>query len=68
MQKHGDPPAAIVDDISGSIQADLGAGGGLGGGLPGESELDEDDLANLRLPPDLLKDLPAELQKDCVIC
>ncbi|KAF5837010.1 Pex19 protein family-domain-containing protein [Dunaliella salina] len=73
MQKFGDPPAAIVEEIGGSINQ------------PGESSseadctgvegLNPEDLANFELPPDLLKDLPQdllkdlppEMQKDCCI-
>ena len=38
----------------------LCAGAGLAG-------LSEEELANFQLPPDMLKDLPANLQKDCAI-
>ncbi|GFH05954.1 uncharacterized protein HaLaN_00505, partial [Haematococcus lacustris] len=72
MQQHGDPPKAIVDEISSSTQAST-TEPGADDEVPGEPHgLDNIDLSNLDLPDDmlpeeLLKNLPAELQKECCI-
>mmetsp|Transcript_12553 Transcript_12553/g.27080 ORF Transcript_12553/g.27080 Transcript_12553/m.27080 type:complete len:405 (+) Transcript_12553:117-1331(+) len=56
MQSHGDPPAAIVDDVA----------GGMPKGLMGASG-DPDDIGNFDFPGGDIGELPKELQDKCPI-
>ena len=74
MQSYGDPPAEIVDEMSGGLDGILGGGaGGTGasrdgaaaGGMPDlDEDMDPADIGNFQLPPEMAENLPKELQ-DC---